>query len=146
MQKRPGRKTGTGGRERPQAKTNATKDAAATIAAATTHAQRRQHQDCGDERAAPKAAASTRGRTTRSRSSSTASRPASPTRRRTRVNTLAIDIGGSGFKATVLDPDGQMLADRVRVDTPYPCPPDQFVETVTTLVNRCPTRLGSPWG
>ena len=72
-------------------------------------------------------------------SSSTASRPASPARRRrTRVNTLAIDIGGSSFKATVLDPDGQMLLDRVRVDTPYPCSPDQFVETVTALVEPLP--------
>jgi polyphosphate glucokinase len=115
----------------PATKTAASKTAAATKTAATKTA--------ATKRAAPKAAASTRGRTTRSRSSSTASRPASPTRRgRTRVNTLAIDIGGSGFKATVLDPDGQMLADRVRVDTPYPCSPDQFVETVTTLVEPLP--------
>jgi polyphosphate glucokinase len=54
------------------------------------------------------------------------------------VNTLAIDIGGSGFKATVLDPEGQMLTERVRVDTPYPCSPDQFVETVTKLVEPLP--------
>ena len=115
-------KTGsTAAAKRTAAKTTATKTPATKTAAAN------------------KTAASTRGRTTRSRSSSTASRPASPTRRgRTRVNTLAIDIGGSGFKATVLDPDGQMLADRVRVDTPYPCSPDQFVETVTTLVEPLP--------
>jgi len=50
------------------------------------------------------------------------------------VRTLALDIGGSGFKASVLDPDGSMLTDRVRVDTPYPCTPERFVETVAGLV------------
>lgn len=50
------------------------------------------------------------------------------------VRTLAVDIGGSGFKASVLDPTGQMLTDRVRVDTPYPCTPQRFVQTVAELV------------
>lgn len=36
--------------------------------------------------------------------------------------TLAIDIGGTGLKASVLGPNGSMLVDRVRTDTPYPCP------------------------
>ena len=43
------------------------------------------------------------------------------------VRTLAIDIGGSGFKAAILDPMGVMLTERVRVDTPYPCPPHTLV-------------------
>ena len=51
------------------------------------------------------------------------------------VRTLAIDIGGSGFKAAVLSPDGKMLTQRVRIETPYPCPPDTFVDTVTHLVH-----------
>ena len=34
------------------------------------------------------------------------------------TSTLAIDIGGSRVKATVLSEDGEMLAERVRVDTP----------------------------
>ena len=50
------------------------------------------------------------------------------------VRTLAVDIGGSGFKASVLDHRGQMLTERVRVDTPYPCTPERFVETVAGLV------------
>ena len=50
------------------------------------------------------------------------------------VRTLAVDIGGSGFKASILDPAGQMLTERVRVDTPYPCTPQRFVETVAGLV------------
>jgi polyphosphate glucokinase len=38
--------------------------------------------------------------------------------------TLAIDIGGTGLKASVLDASGAMVADRVRVPTKYPLPPD----------------------
>ena len=38
------------------------------------------------------------------------------------VLTLSIDIGGSGFKASVVSAQGVMTQDRVRVDTPYPCP------------------------
>jgi polyphosphate glucokinase len=134
-------KTGsTAAAKRTAAKTTATKTSATKTAETKTAATKTAATKTpATKRAAPKAAASTRGRTARSRASSTASRPASPARRRrTRVNTLAIDIGGSGFKATVLDPDGQMLADRVRVDTPYPCSPDQFVEAVTTLVEPLP--------
>lgn len=50
------------------------------------------------------------------------------------VRTLAIDVGGSGLKATVLGPDAALLADRVRVDTPYPCPPERLVAELGTLV------------
>jgi polyphosphate glucokinase len=49
------------------------------------------------------------------------------------TRTLAIDIGGSGFKAAVLDPQGVMLTERVRVDTPYPCPPEKLVTTLLEL-------------
>jgi polyphosphate glucokinase len=52
--------------------------------------------------------------------------------------TLAIDIGGSGLKASVLDADGTMTAPRVRVDTTYPMPPDRLVETLRTLVEPLP--------
>lgn len=40
-----------------------------------------------------------------------------------RPHTLAIDIGGTGLKASVLNAAGAMLADRVRVPTTYPMPP-----------------------
>lgn len=50
------------------------------------------------------------------------------------VLTLSIDIGGSGFKASIVNAQGIMTTDRVRVDTPYPCPPERLVETVTELV------------
>ncbi len=127
----------TAATKRPAAKSTATK-AATKTATKTAATKTAAAKSPATNNTASKAAASTGARTTRSRAS-TASRPASPARRRrTRVNTLAIDIGGSSFKATVLDPDGQMLLDRIRVDTPYPCSPDQFVETVTALVEPLP--------
>jgi polyphosphate glucokinase len=52
----------------------------------------------------------------------------------TDVRTLAVDVGGSGLKASVLAADGSMLVDRVRIDTPYPCPPEILVETLRALV------------
>ncbi|MEO8352601.1 MAG: ROK family protein [Chthoniobacteraceae bacterium] len=48
--------------------------------------------------------------------------------------TLAIDIGGSGLKAAVLDSEGEMLTERVRVETPHPCPPALMVRTLVKLV------------
>ncbi len=48
--------------------------------------------------------------------------------------TLAIDVGGTGLKASVLDRAGKMLVDRVRVATPYPCPPKVLLPTLVALV------------
>ena len=47
---------------------------------------------------------------------------------------LAIDIGGSGLKAAVLNSDGEMLTERLRVKTPQPCKPDELVEALVKLV------------
>ena len=54
------------------------------------------------------------------------------------VPTLAIDIGGSRIKATVLDADGEMSAERVRVETPDPCPPEALLASVKKLVHQLP--------
>jgi polyphosphate glucokinase len=48
--------------------------------------------------------------------------------------TLAIDIGGTGLKASALDANGTMLTDRVRVPTPYPLPPTRLVEELQELI------------
>jgi polyphosphate glucokinase len=53
--------------------------------------------------------------------------------------TLAIDIGGTGLKASVLDAAGAMVADRVRVDTTYPCPPATLVADLAALVAPLPS-------
>jgi polyphosphate glucokinase len=55
-----------------------------------------------------------------------------PTHGRTR--TLAIDVGGSGLKASVIDEAGRLLTERVRVDTPVGSPPKEIVETLVRLV------------
>jgi polyphosphate glucokinase len=52
--------------------------------------------------------------------------------------TLAIDIGGTGLKASVLGKDGTMAADRVKVPTTYPMSPQQMVTTLTDLVQKLP--------
>lgn len=52
--------------------------------------------------------------------------------------TLAIDIGGTGLKASVLDSAGTMMADRVRVLTPYPLTPEKLVSALAELVNPLP--------
>ena len=54
------------------------------------------------------------------------------------MKTLAIDIGGSGLKAALLDEDGKMLSERVRVPTPYPCSPPTLIEALRGLVGQVP--------
>lgn len=50
------------------------------------------------------------------------------------ITTLCVDIGGSGLKAAMVDLHGDLTTERLRVDTPYPCPPDRLVATLTGLV------------
>jgi polyphosphate glucokinase len=52
--------------------------------------------------------------------------------------TLAIDVGGSHIKASVLDRSGVYLADRVRVTTPVGSPPDGIVAAIVDLVGPLP--------
>jgi polyphosphate glucokinase len=52
--------------------------------------------------------------------------------------TLAIDIGGTGLKASVLDAQGAMVADRVIVKTTYPCSPTKLVDDLSALVAPLP--------
>jgi polyphosphate glucokinase len=52
--------------------------------------------------------------------------------------TLAIDIGGTGLKASVLGPDGAMIADRVRLDTPHPASPENVLTTIVQLLAQLP--------
>ena len=52
--------------------------------------------------------------------------------------TLAVDIGGTGLKASVLDARGAMVADRVKTATTYPMPPDKLVTVLTSLVAPLP--------
>jgi polyphosphate glucokinase len=54
------------------------------------------------------------------------------------MTTLAIDCGGGGIKASVLDEAGTMRVQPIRVPTPYPMPPSRFVETLKDLADRLP--------
>ncbi|MGI4858210.1 MAG: ROK family protein [Janthinobacterium lividum] len=47
---------------------------------------------------------------------------------------LAIDIGGTGLKAALIDTQGTLIGERIRVPTPHPCPPEVLI---TTLVTAC---------
>jgi polyphosphate glucokinase len=54
------------------------------------------------------------------------------------AHTLAIDVGGTALKASVLDSQGRMVVESVRVDTPYPCPPKVLIKTLVDLVKPLP--------
>lgn len=53
---------------------------------------------------------------------------------RSGTRTLAIDIGGTGLKALILDKDGAQLTERVRVATPRPATPDKVIGAIVDLV------------
>ncbi len=55
-----------------------------------------------------------------------------------RLMTLALDIVGTGTKATVLDPAGKMVHERVRIHTPVDGTPDAFVVAVVAMVKDLP--------
>jgi polyphosphate glucokinase len=50
------------------------------------------------------------------------------------MNILSIDIGGTGLKAAIVDAQGNLLTQRVRVGTPHPSPPDVIVDALVNLV------------
>jgi polyphosphate glucokinase len=54
------------------------------------------------------------------------------------ARTLAVDVGGTGLKAVVLSPDGEVISERVRVDTPYPCPPPVLLDQLDALAKTQP--------
>ncbi len=53
-------------------------------------------------------------------------------------HTLAVDIGGTGVKASVLDGAGRMLVSRVRAATPHPCNPPVLLDTIEKLIGPLP--------
>jgi polyphosphate glucokinase len=52
--------------------------------------------------------------------------------------TLAVDIGGTGVKATLLDEKGRIESSRERVPTPYPCKPRVLLDTIAGLAEKLP--------
>lgn len=51
------------------------------------------------------------------------------------MKTLAVDIGGSGVKALVLDEAGKPQGKRSRVDTPQPATPEKIVGAIAQLTS-----------
>lgn len=58
---------------------------------------------------------------------------------RVRPRTLAIDVGGSHVKASVLDSDGEMLAAEIMEPTPHPARPRALLDVVSRLADRLPS-------
>jgi polyphosphate glucokinase len=52
--------------------------------------------------------------------------------------TLAIDIGGTHIKASVLDRAGKPIVDRVGVLTPHPAPPAEILELIRAMASALP--------
>jgi polyphosphate glucokinase len=52
------------------------------------------------------------------------------------VITLAVDIGGTGIKALLLDPRGKPISSREREDTPQPATPEAMLGVMDTIVKR----------
>jgi polyphosphate glucokinase len=50
-----------------------------------------------------------------------------------KIQTLAVDIGGSGIKTMLLDESGNPLSDRNRQPTPQPAIPEAILDIITTL-------------
>ena len=66
----------------------------------------------------------------------TTRRPRRRTRQGPRI--LAFDIGGSHLKAALIDANGRMLSDKLRVKTPMPCPPAVLIRALVDLVQPLP--------
>ena len=54
------------------------------------------------------------------------------------LKTLSIDVGGTRLKAALLDENGKMITERVRTDTPKPCPPEVLIPALKQLVAQLP--------
>ena len=54
------------------------------------------------------------------------------------LHILSIDVGGTGLKAAIVDLDGRLLTDRVRIPTPSPSPPAVMLDAIATLVAALP--------
>ena len=70
--------------------------------------------------------------------SSAPAAPAAPPQHHEGPHTLAVDCGGGGIKASVLDAGGTLRAPAVRVATPYPLPPERLLTTIADIAASLP--------
>lgn len=52
--------------------------------------------------------------------------------------TLSIDIGGSGIKMLILDPRGEPITERTRIETPRPGTPEAVLAVIIEMVGQQP--------
>lgn len=52
--------------------------------------------------------------------------------------TLAVDVGGTGIKAAVLDAEGEMISEHLRIETPKHLRPDGLVDLIAQLTQSLP--------
>jgi polyphosphate glucokinase len=52
--------------------------------------------------------------------------------------TVCVDVGATSLKAAIVDPQGRLVGDRVKVKTTWPMTPQRLVEEVARLVVRLP--------
>lgn len=55
--------------------------------------------------------------------------------------TLALDIGGTGLKASILNSQGAMVTERLRIPTPENCPPKLMLSKLKELVALIPAGM-----
>jgi polyphosphate glucokinase len=75
---------------------------------------------------------------TTTRSAGKKSRARSASAKTSGPRTLAVDVGGTGVKASVLDAAGNMMHERVRLETPDNPTPEELVEIVLQLATQLP--------
>jgi polyphosphate glucokinase len=51
---------------------------------------------------------------------------------------LCVDVGGSAIKGATVDSDGSLLAERIRIPTPYPLTPQKLVAVIADLAQGSP--------
>jgi polyphosphate glucokinase len=54
------------------------------------------------------------------------------------LHVLSLDIGGTGLKAAIVNFEGRLLTERVRIPTPSPCPPPVMLDAIAQLVAALP--------
>lgn len=65
------------------------------------------------------------------------------------MHILGVDVGGSGIKGAIVDSEtGQLLAERIRIDTPQPATPEALALTLKELIQqhdwKGPVGMGFP--
>jgi len=56
--------------------------------------------------------------------------------------TLAVDVGGSGIKAILLNSEGLPISPRVRIETPHPAQPEPVIAAIAQLASQLVKEFG----